>query len=194
MSSIIYNNSVSQVVSTSGGITVMGAPGVTYPVYARWGSGPALGRGIRGISAQVLLDTDTEYRESEQIRFTLRNAWNTKYVSQLGNKKRIIGPFRAVNNAGDVLCRPDYSCGGPCQTFQSRPGMFGLRQSMGHIQSYCDGTGVPPTTCNTKYVYDSSDYTTYLKQQAVNRNYNNISNGGNNNSGSQSAYRAIRRR
>jgi hypothetical protein len=193
MSSKNYNSNSSKVLTTSVGLSIKGLAGVSYPIYARWGSGPALGGGIRGIMPQPLLDTDTDYKESEQIRFTLRNAWNTKYVTQLGNKKRIIGPFRAVNNAGDVLCRQNYSCGGPCQTFQSRPGMFGLRQSMGHIQSQCDGSSVPPTTCNTKFVYDSSDYTTYLKQQAVNRNYNKVSNGGDNNSASQSAYRRVRR-
>ena len=46
-----------------------------------------------------------------QTRFTLREAWNTtRYSGQdgLGNK-RIITPFRAVNNAGDVLSRKNYS-------------------------------------------------------------------------------------
>lgn len=192
MSAYIYNNSSHQVLSTSGGLTVYGAPGVTFPIYKRWGSGAALGGGIRGIMPQTLLDTNKEFKESEQIRFTLRNAWNTKYVEQLGNKKRIIGPFRAVNNAGDILCREYYTCGGPCQTFQSRPGMFGLKTAFGAIQSACDKTGVPAAACNNKYVYDSSNYTTFLKQQAVNRNYNSVSNGGNNSSGSQSAYRAAK--
>jgi len=32
-----------------------------------------------------------------------------------------------------------------------------------------------------------------LKQQAVNKNYNDLSNGGDNNNASQSAWRAIRR-
>ena len=71
--------------------------------------------------------------------------------------------------------------------------MFGLKTHFGAIQNKCDATGVPASACNTKYVYDSSNYTTFLKQQAVNKNYNNISNGGNNNNGSQSAYKAIRR-
>ena len=193
MSAYIYNSSSHQVISSSGGLTIYGAPGVTYPIYKKWGSGPALGGGIRGIMPQQLLDNSKEFKETEQIRFTLRNAWNTKYVEQLGNKKRIIGPFRAVNNAGDILCREYYTCGGPCQTFQSRPGMFGLKTHFGAIQNKCDATGVPASACNTKYVYDSSNYTTFLKQQAVNKNYNNISNGGNNNNGSQSAYKAIRR-
>jgi hypothetical protein len=192
MSPGVYSNSSKQTF-TSGGLTIQGAPGVTYPVKLNFGNGPALGGGIRGIMPQNLTKVNKDFQEYEQVRFTLRNAWNTKYVSQLDNKKRIIGPFRAVNNSGDILCRDNYSCGGSCQSFQSRPGMYGLKGAFGSIQSRCDGTNVPPSSCNVKYVYDSSDYITYLKQQAVNRNYNDISNGGNNNSGAQSVIRASRR-
>jgi hypothetical protein len=52
---------------------------------------------------------------------------------------------------------------------------------------------VPAAACNVKYVYDSSDYITYLKQRAINKNYNDLSNGGDDYNGSQSAQRAIRR-
>ena len=98
-----------------------------------------------------------------------------------------------MNNAGDLLSRKNYSCGGPCQTFQSRPGLFGLKTHFGHIQDLCDGSGIPPSTCNGKYVYDSSDYSRFLKQKAINKNYNDLSYGGDNSSASQSAWRAIRR-
>jgi hypothetical protein len=157
-------------------------------------NGISLGGGIKGRMPQ---STITNYRDDEfsQIRFTLRDAWNTtKYSGQNGlTNTRIITPFRAVNNAGDVLSRPNYSCGGSCQTFQSRPGMFGLRQRFGAIQNICDETLIPPSACNVRYVYDASDYTTYLKQRAVNKNYNDRASGGDDYSTSQSAYRAIRR-
>ena len=52
---------------------------------------------------------------------------------------------------------------------------------------------VPAAACNVKYVYDSSDYVTYLKQKAVVKNYNDLSYGGDDSSASQSALRAIRR-
>jgi hypothetical protein len=153
------------------------------------------GGAIKGYMPQADLDTNKEYEQYEQIRFNLKQAWNTTYPSQLktNNLKRIVTPFRAVNNSGDLLCRVNYSCGGSPQAFQSRPGMFGLRQRLGANKSSCDGTGVPASVCNGKYVYDSSDYITYLKQRAVNRNYNAISNGGDEYNGSQSALRAIRR-
>ena len=157
-------------------------------------SGISLGGGFKGYMPQSDI---TNYHDNEfsQIRFTLREAWNTtKYSGQngLGNT-RIITPFRAVLNAGDVLSRRNYSCGGNCQTFQSRPNLKGLRGRFGAIQDICDESLIPPAACNVKYVYDSSDYTTFLKQQALNRNYNDRSFGGDDYSTSQSAIRGIRR-
>ena len=102
-----------------------------------------------------------------------------------------------------ILCRLNYSCGGPCQTFQNRPGLYGLRKNFGSVSTSCTpsvaynslqvNTLVPAAACNGKYVYDSSDYITYLKQRAVNKNYNDFSNGGDDSNSSQSAQRAIRR-
>ena len=54
-------------------------------------------------------------------------------------------------------------------------------------------TNVPSATCNVKYVYDISEYVTYLKQKAVNKNYNDLTYGGDQYNASQSAQRAIRR-
>jgi hypothetical protein len=156
--------------------------------------GIQLGGAIRGYMPQADI---TSYHDNEfaQVRFTLRQSWNTtKYSGQQGlGNTRIITPFRAVTNAGDVLSRKNYSCGGNCQTFQSRPNLKGLRQRFGAIQDICDETSIPPAACNVKYVYDSSDYTTFLKQQAINRNYNDRSFGGNDSSTSQVAIRAIKR-
>jgi len=164
------------------------------------------GGAIAGWMPQTTIVTDKRYPEYEQIRFTLKNAWNTNYRRQLRRndlKKSIITPFRAVNNAGDLLSRENYSCGGPCQTFQSRPGLSGLSGRFGAIANTCVPsafynnlqllTNVPAAACNVKYVYDSSDYTTYLKQKAFSKNYNDLSNGGDQSSASQSAQRAIRR-
>jgi hypothetical protein len=157
-------------------------------------TGNRLGRGIRGYIPQGLITTDN-YATFARERFTLREGWNTKYQEQLlaSNKKRIVTPFRAVTNSGDLLCRQTYSCGGSCQTFQSRPGMNGLASKFGSIQDRCDGSGVSPSACNQKFVYDSSDYITYKKQSAVVKNYNALDNGGNDYSGSQVAFKAIRR-
>jgi hypothetical protein len=150
--------------------------------------------------------TDKRYPEYENIRQTLKNSWNTTYPSQLRRnniKQSITTPFRAVNNAGDLLSRENYSCGGSCQSFQSRPGLKGLRTRFGSVSVSCTPSAaysvlqlnrdIPAAACNVKYVYDSSDYVTYLKQRAINKNYNDLSFGGDQSNGSQSAQRAIRR-
>jgi len=175
------------------------------------------GGAIRGFMPQQNQTVDKSTTEFENIRFTLRQAWNTNYNCRqnCGSRKQsvkalknittatIITPFRAINNAGDILSRVDYTCGGPCQTFQSRPGLHGLRQSFGSVQKTCVPSAIyssnqlnpkiPAAACNVKYVYDSSVYTTYLKQKATFKNFNDISYGGDNYHASQSAMRAIRR-
>lgn len=186
--------------------------GFTNPISGSGGQGsifirnPASsGKAIRGYMPQTILRVDKNYPEFENIRFTLKNAWNTLYPNQLklSNKKAIITPFRAVTNSGDLLSRDYYSCGGPCQSFQHRPGMFGLGHRFGANQNTCVpgvvyssyqlDVKIPAGTCNGRYVYDSSDYTTYLKQKAINKNYNDLSYGGNDSNTSQVAIRASKR-
>jgi hypothetical protein len=164
------------------------------------------GGAIKGYMPQTTGNTDKRYPEFEHIRFTLKNAWNTTYPSQLRRdnlSQPITTPFRAVNNAGDLLSRNNFSCGGTCQSFQSRPNIRGLKSHFGAVQASCTPSAaynslqlirnIPAAACNVKYVYDSSDYVTYLKQKAVNKNYNDLTYGGNRYSTSQSAKRAIRR-
>jgi hypothetical protein len=165
------------------------------------------GGAIRGYMPQDTQNVDKRYPEFEQIRFTLKNAWNNTYPSQLRAaklpKRTITTPFRAVNNAGDLLGRENFSCGGSCQSFQSRPGLRGLKVRFGATSISCTPStaynslqlnkSVPSATCNVKWVYDSSDYVTYLKQKAVNKNYNDLSYGGDQHHASQVASKAIRR-
>ena len=182
----------------------IGGSNVAFSIFARSIKSP--GGAIQGWMPQQTQNVDKTYPEFEQIRWTLKEAWNTKYRGQLrrnGLKQSITTPFRAVNNAGDLLSRDNYSCGGTCQTPQSRPGLHGLRTHFGSVQASCIPSAtysslqllnnIPAAACNVKYVYDSSDYTTYLKQRAVNKNYNDLSYGGDDYKSSQSAQRAIRR-
>ena len=173
--------------------------GVGYP-YDKLG--PKLGGGLPGVMPQPIIDHDNS-DSFARTRFTLREAWNTTSYSGSSNPKRIITPFRAVNNAGDLLSRENYSCGGSCQTPQSRPGLNGLGQRIGSTSNTCNQSvvwsaiqidnKVPSSTCNVKYVYDGSDYTRFKKDQAINRNYNDRSFGGNDYKTSQTAIRHIRR-
>ena len=182
----------------------IGGSNVAFSIFAKSIGSP--GGAIKGYMPQTTQNVDKRYNEYEQIRFTLKEAWNTTYPSQLRRnnlKKSITTPFRVVNNAGDLLSRENYSCGGSCQSFQSRPGMFGLKQRFGANQNTCVpgvvystyqlDPSIPAAACNVKWVYDSSDYTRYLKQKAVNKNYNDLSYGGDDSHASQSAFRAIRR-
>jgi hypothetical protein len=173
--------------------------GIGYPYKGKGGS---LGGGLPGLMPQPLIDHDNSNMFA-RTRFTLRDSWNTTSYSGSSNPKRIITPFRAVNNAGDLLSRENFSCGGSCQTPQSRPGLNGLRQRFGSTSTSCQQSvdwsslqldnNIPSSTCNVKYVYDGSDYTRFKKDQAVNRNYNDRSFGGNDNNAAQSAIRHIRR-
>lgn len=114
----------------------------------------------------------TSQRDGEMsaTRGILRRAWNQENaVGTINGNKRVITPFRAVNNLGDFLARKNYVCGGPNQVNASKPGWKG---HIGSIISQCDSTGVEGYSGNTKFVPDSSDYVTFRRQQALNRNYN----------------------
>lgn len=173
--------------------------GIGYPYK---GKGGKLGGGLPGLMPQPIIDHDNS-DEFARTRFYLKDAWNTSSTSGSSYSKRIVGPFRAVNNAGDILSRQDYSCGGTCQSYQSRPGLNGLRGRFGSISAACSpsvlystnqiNAAVPASACNGKFVYDGSDYINFKKNQAINRNYNDRSFGGNEYSGAQSAMRAVRR-
>jgi hypothetical protein len=118
----------------------------------------------------------------EHTRFTLRNAWNGAAASGKINGHKIAAtPFRAVNNAGDLLNRVNYTSGGSNQVKTGRIRIAANQSANilgGSIFAKPDSTGVPSATTNVKFVYDGSDYTKFKKQQAVNRNYNDPSFGG----------------
>ena len=152
--------------------------------------GTNLGGGIQGKSPK---QTYTNYKSSEStmIRRVLVKSWNTAYATGLVNgKKRTITPFRAINNSGDYLSRLNYSCGGPNPTSASKPGW---KNHIRNLISNCDGTGIPASSTNVKFVPDSSDYVTFKKQQAINKTYNDRSFGGDEHHGSYVAVMGVRR-
>jgi hypothetical protein len=131
----------------------------------------------------------------EKMRFTLRQAWNGKAASGTVNGVKVAAtPFRAVNNAGDLLNRVAYTSGGSNQVKTRR-----IRTSAnlsgnvlgGSIFAKPDGSTVPSANTNVKWVYDGSDYTKFKRQQAANRTYNDWSFGGSNN-GAYTAYNRVR--
>lgn len=149
-----------------------------------------LGGPFQGYSPQ---QTITNYKDSEQVmtRRVVTKSWNGDGAVGVSNgKNRVITPFRAVTNLGDFLGRIHYVCGGSNQVNRTFPGRQG---PMGSIISQCDKTGVAAAVCNGRFVPDSSDYTTFKKQRAINQNYNDLAMGGNEHNGQYVDLMAARR-
>ena len=135
----------------------------------------SLGGGIPGISRKQTL-TSTRDSDLVMARRTVRQSWNTQYATGVVNinnidYKRVIGPFRAVTGNGDFLSRENYSCNTIPTSTTNR---VGLGRMLDRARSVCDGTEVPGTSCNPRFVADSSDYVTFKKNQAINRTYHNL--------------------
>ena len=125
-------------------------------------------------------------------RRVITKSWNNAYaVGTVNNRTRAIGQFRAVTNSGDYLSRQNYSCGGPNQVNKDKPGRG---NAIGTIPQMCDGTGIPPSTCNPRFVSDSSDYVRFRRTRAVNQGYNDLKFGGNQSRGQYVPLMAVRRR
>ena len=161
-----------------------------------------LGGGFQGIAPKMIGGGSGKYgnggmigsSERAQDRFSLVQAWNGAAATGVINGyQRKIGPFRVVNNAGDFLSRQNYTSGGSNQVNNVRGGIRGYKVLGGAIQPNIDNTDIPSSSCNPRYVYDGSDYIKFKKLQAVNRNYNDNSFGGDDFSATQSAWRRVHR-
>ncbi len=133
----------------------------------------------------------------ERARFLIRDAWNGTAATGYVNGIRVATtPFRAVNNAGDLLNRRNYSSGGSNQVKTGRIRLAANQSAnilAGSILKQRNPSGIPSASTNVKYVYDGSDYTTFRKQQAINRTYNDYSYGGAGRSNTFIALNRVRR-
>jgi hypothetical protein len=153
-----------------------------------------LGGPFNGFST---IQTAKGYRDTNAIntREIIKRSWTSRLMANQytgnGNVQygRIVTPFRAANNSGDYLGRVNYSCGGPNQINATYPGWKSL---IGTIPQRCDGTGIPAASCNVKYVSDCSDLISYRRRAAISHNYNDLKDGGYQNS-SYVAQLAVRR-
>ena len=153
--------------------------------------GSTLGGGpYNGFSPKQTLNA---YKDSEDVvgRRILIKSWNAGQLFTKNGRDPSVGPFRAVNNLGDFLGRVNYSCGGPNPQNANKPGYGRLIRT---VPQQCDATGITTTTCNPKFVSDSSDYVKFKKLRAMNRNYNDLTNSGDDHNGSFVALMAVRRR
>ena len=131
-------------------------------------------------------------------RHILRKGFSSDRVyNSSGDKigKAHCGPFRASLHGGDVLSRFNQSCGATNQINRRTGQLGGLGLSDGVSNSDCvkgtyfNGNLYKPTeiklaSSNSKFVYDSSDYTRFKKLEARNKTYNDKSFGGDENNGS----------
>lgn len=149
-----------------------------------------LGGGIPGIAPK---QTITNYKGGDQVisRRVVVKSWNTPYATGTVNgRTRITTPFRAVNNSGDFLGRVEYTCGGPNPTNADKPGW---KSRIRNMLSNCDGSGVPASSCNVKFVADSSDYSRFKKYRAINQLYNDSTFGGDQSNASYVPMMGVRR-
>jgi hypothetical protein len=149
-----------------------------------------LGGSVKGISPKQSI---TNYKDSSQtlIRKVVVKSWNTAYATGKYNDiKGSVTPFRAINNSGDFLSRVNYRCGGPNPT---NPDRHKRKSNIGSMFQNCDGSNIPVSSCNVKFVADSSDYITYRKQRAINQNYNDSTFGGDDHNASYVNLMAVRR-
>lgn len=150
----------------------------------------SLGGGIPGIAPK---QTITNYKGGDQVisRRVVVKSWNTPYATGTVNgRNRVTTPFRAVNNSGDFLSRIQYSCGGPNPTNASKPGW---KSRIRNMFNNCDSSNVPASSCNVKFVADSSDYSKFKKYRAINQLYNDSTFGGDESNASYVPLMGVRR-
>jgi len=127
---------------------------------------------VKGASIIKPAPTDGSQSRAD-TRKILREVWNgqKRQYPDTGKNRWMSNGFRAVMNASDPLGRKNYSCGGP-NMIGGVPSMgFYTSRDGGQSRRNCDGSGVEPSTCNVKYVYDSSDVTRYRREKAINKGY-----------------------
>ena len=162
------------------------------PMWTPSYGGSNLGGGPFNGFSPVQTNLNKKDGESTIYRRVLRDSWNTRYVTdKINGYSRVTTPFRAVGNLGDYLGRVNYSCGGPNPQSATKPGYGRL---IGSVPQHCDSTGIPPSSCNPKFVPDSSDYIRFRKLRAINQTYNDLSYVGDRSNGSYVALVGIRRR
>jgi hypothetical protein len=147
-----------------------------------------LGGGFNGISPAITLNTQQgnssvapagEVSHVALDRMIVRKSFPTNKFdgNYILTSKWAQTPFRVVMNAGDLHIRQNIS-GGSNQV-KGSVGIGRYRNTLGNYGGVHKGNGA---TGNQHYVYDSSVYTTYKKRFAKNKNYNDNSFGGSNNS------------
>ena len=134
-------------------------------------------------------------------RRLLRKAFNSNNVYYNGVivAKSTMGPFRSAEHIGDPLSRLYQSCGG-CNQVNDVNSRLNLKQDGVSTASCNVATNgytplqIPLHNGNMRYVRDNSLFTRFKGLAAINLNYNDTSNGGDDSNGSYVALMSARRR
>ena len=118
-------------------------------------------------------------------REVVKEVWNGKLSAiKSGNSTGkpndiAMGNFRIAYNAGDPLSRVNFACGGPNPLY-SHPGALILTTRDSTKKNSCGRYKSAST--NVKYVYDSSLFTRFSREKAIQKDMSNdYSYGGSNN-------------
>tara|TARA_Y100000768_G_scaffold388600_2_gene385503 strand:- start:4499 stop:4990 length:492 start_codon:yes stop_codon:yes gene_type:complete len=142
------------------------------------------------------ISTETSIGSSDRAttRFILRNAFgNSCLFKNYGLTKSVITPFRMVMNAGDPNGTKNSA---PTNKMPGSNQVNGIQGALSRANMTFGGArndGNSYFSGNPTYVYDSSNYVTFKRQQAVNRNYNDLKNGGDQHNASYVNLMAVRR-
>ena len=109
-------------------------------------------------------------------------------------KNNVLGPFRTAYSAGDVVTNKNVETNIKYGKEANQVGGNNVSRLMNTRGDGISGqNGTAMYSGNPRFVYDGSDYTKFKKLQAINRNYNDRSFGGANNSQTQHAIRRVRK-
>ena len=155
----------------------------------------SLGKGNKGVQP-VLFGVMNGGNERSISRKYLVKAFGNLYNSGLGYSpalypNNILGPFKTAYNAGDVTTN---GFGPTSLKYGEAPNQVG-GNNLSRLQGLGDGVrrnGGASYSGNPRFVHDGSDYIRYKKLAAINKNYNDSSFGGANNSQSQSVIKKVR--
>jgi hypothetical protein len=120
------------------------------------------------------------------------------------------GSYRSTMNAGDPLNRANQQCGGSNQASGAvrgsanaaardhlagglADGACGTTTQYGGAPYVALHTQNPVWSGNSRFVVDSSDFTRFKKMKSVNRNYNDLTFGGDDHFAAQMAINRVRR-
>ena len=145
-----------------------------------------LGKGKKGISIPTFGNTEVGANRSlyrKHLAKSFGNLYNPGLQSSPAlYNKNVLGPFRSSFNAGDVISNRIRTTDPKYGREANQVGGNNLTRIGG--LSLSDGTsqrGDAMYSGNQKFVHDGSDYIRFKKLNAINKNYNDKYDGGENN-------------